>query len=165
MNTSNPEWVLARGISVTKRAVYSDEAGGRGNCLAACLATLLEIPLGNTRGFHENYLAAAVMWEQMSTEARADHIFISGETLWQEELTSFLNAHHKVAAYPLMRHASLRPAGWSIALGESKNGGRHACVAFDGELVHDPNPRKVRGAADWGLRSIEHYVVLLKGAE
>ena len=149
-----------------RAAVYQDGYGPDGNCLSACLATLMEIPLEGTRHFQWLYMRSVSQWERMDIVLRTEFLSHHGECPWQVQLALFLRPRGKTPAYPMATTHGVRrlpPSGWAIAMGGSKNGGGHAGVAFDGELVHDPNPRKVKGAADWGLREIEHYVVLLEG--
>lgn len=101
---------------------------GEGNCFNACIASILELPLREVAQIHPrfegDYWGA---WED-----------------WFAERGLFMN------------HRGLRdgsPKGYAIASGRStrlypdghaKAGERihHACVVFNGELVHDPFPMK-----------------------
>lgn len=99
---------------------------GEGNCFNACIASIMELPLRDVAQIHPkfegDYWGA---WED-----------------WFAERGLFMN------------HRGLRngpPKGYAIANGRStrfypddhkKAGERihHACVVFNGELVHDPFP-------------------------
>ncbi len=52
---------------------------------------------------------------------------------------------------------SYKPAGWSTIEGISPRGGLHACVAHNGELVHDPHPQDGTGR---GLVEPRYYGLL-----
>lgn len=48
------------------------------------------------------------------------------------------------------------PAGYAIAIGPSaRTGGNHACVALDGDVVHDPHP------SDEGLARIDDWIMFV----
>lgn len=91
--------------------VVQTRTGADGNCFAACLASILEIPLKQVPEFTEDD--------------------------WLEEANEFLAKHglhyQRVPMYS-------RPSGYSTIEGISPRGGLHACVALDGELVWDPHP-------------------------
>lgn len=95
-----------------------------GNCCAAALASVLEIPLSET--FDGDPEACAC----------PDSV-----DFWNS-LRSWLLARNLMWA-----SVSLPPLGYSIAVGPSPRlkapDGKaipHACVALNGELVHDPHP-------------------------
>lgn len=85
-----------------------------GNCFAACVASILEIPIAevpNTFGLNDQLLR----W------------------LAQRGLSA-----------TLYDRAEYVPPGYAIAAGPSlRFAGRfHACVAYDGRVVHDPHPSR-----------------------
>lgn len=144
----------------TLRAVYQDRSGDRvGNCFSACLATLLQIDLEETRTFHAEYLEAASRWDPLTERERWNWLASGRANPVHDVVDGWLALHGRVAVF-----TALAVRGWSIACGDNHQGVPHACVALDGELVHDPNPRKARGAADWGLRSVDHFIILLEAA-
>jgi hypothetical protein len=97
------------------RPVDQTTYGTRGNCVSACIASILEMPI------------------------EAVPLFI-GEGWWPR-LLGWL-AGHDLAATKI--RDSLAPLGYSIAFGPSTRlaGYGHACVARDGIAVHDPHPSR-----------------------
>jgi hypothetical protein len=86
-----------------------------GNCFSACIASILEVPLGDVPYFWGPRQAWFARW-------------LAGQGL-------------AVALYPRGVHV---PWGYSIAGGPSARfaGRMHACVALDGVVVHDPHPSR-----------------------
>lgn len=82
-----------------------------GNCFSACIASILEIPLAEVPRFM-NVSAALMRW--LAERGLSATLYYSDEFV---------------------------PPGYSIAAGPSKRfaGRMHACVAFDGVVVHDPH--------------------------
>jgi len=87
-----------------------------GNCLSACLASILEISI-----------------EEIPTFLGSDG---------QLRLARWL-ADRGLAA-SIYQHGTYVPPGYAIAAGPSKRfaGRLHACVAYDGRVVHDPHPSR-----------------------
>src|SRR6202042_3817547 len=56
---------------------------------------------------------------------------------WYDEANDFL-AHYGLS-YRRVPVGMTKPTGYSTIEGVSPRGGLHACVAFNGELVHDPH--------------------------
>ena len=100
-----------------------------GNCFSACLASILEIPIEEVPLFLGTY------WDDFLPWLKARGL---GASLYRKSERRF-------------------PLGYSIAGGPSKRfaGKMHACVAYDGMIVHDPHPS--RDGLPYG---IEEYVVI-----
>lgn len=98
-----------------------------GNCFSACVASILEIPIDEVPRFH----GPSVDFLQW---------------LAPQGLSA---THYKSGNYV--------PPGFAIAAGPSLRfaGRLHACVAYDGAIVHDPHPS--REGLPFG---VEDYVVL-----
>ncbi len=92
------------------KRVVQTRTGADGNCLNACVASILELPLSEVPEF-------------------------GGD--WLEDLNDFLS-ERGLSYRRVPMHA--KPSGWSTIEGVSPRGGLHACVAHDGELVWDPHP-------------------------
>ncbi len=92
------------------KRVVQTRTGADGNCLAACMASILELPLSSVPEFGEDWLRDLNGW------------------LAERGL-----AYRRVPMYA-------KPSGWSTIEGISPRGGLHACVAHDGELIWDPHP-------------------------
>jgi len=99
-------------IPVFQTIFHDKKAGTRGNCLSACIASIMEIDINDVPHFHdeEDYHIALV-----------DFIWSKDWDIYSEEDP---------------------PPGYAIASGPSPRheGVSHAVVVKDGELVHDPFP-------------------------
>jgi hypothetical protein len=86
-----------------------------GNCFSACIASILEVALGDVPYFWGPRQEWFARW-------------LAGQGL-------------AAALYPRDVHV---PLGYSIAGGPSARfaGRMHACVALDGVIVHDPHPSR-----------------------
>ncbi len=100
-----------------------------GNCFSACLASILEIPIDEVPLFLGAYWDGFLPW-------------LREHGLW---VSFYRRSERRV------------PLGYSIAGGRSMRfaGRMHACVAYDGMIVHDPHPS--RDGLPYG---IEEYVVI-----
>jgi hypothetical protein len=100
-----------------------------GNCFSACLASILEIPIAGVPVFLGPY------WDDFLP--------------WLAERGLGASLYRKSESYV--------PPGYSIAGGPSKRfaGKMHACVAYDGTIVHDPHPS--RDGLPYGVKE---YVVI-----
>lgn len=98
-----------------------------GNCLSACVASILELPIAHVPSFVGD-----------------DRRFLR----WLGERGLSATTYSP---------ASYVPPGYAIAAGPSARfGGRlHACVAYDGAVVHDPHPSR-----DGLPLGIAEYIVL-----
>lgn len=116
------------------RTVAND---GAGNCFAACVASILELPLREVCGVLPN---------------QSDTFWSDWET-WLDDRGLVLNTHFEA------------PKGYALASGyggrfypdDHKLAGRqimHAVVVFNGELIHDPYP------GGKGVRDVKHYQTL-----
>lgn len=106
--------------------------GEDGNCLAACLASLLEVPLDAVPEFGHDPANACL-------------------NEWLRPLGFYavtLHGPQEAGGEPWF------PAGYHIAGGQSA-GGPHAVVAFGDGVVHDPNPNRA------GLITHEDFTILV----
>lgn len=89
----------------------------KGNCFAACIASILEIPIED----------AFEIWDY-------------GEDNWHDELHSWLFKR----GLTMCTVSVLDPGVYAIAAGASPRGvsGGHSVIWKDGECVHDPHPSK-----------------------
>ncbi len=99
-----------------------------GNCFSACLASILEIPLAEVPLFLGAY--------------------------WDDFLPWLADRGLSASIY---RSTDYVPPGFSIAGGRSKRfaGRMHACIAYDGIVVHDPHPSR-----DGLPAGVTEYVVI-----
>lgn len=112
---------------VKQNVLYSDDAIGNGNCLAACLATLLDLPLWMVPPFEQMFGRDA--W-RMRTHEWTKRFF---------NLDLVRTGGHEIAAMPK----------FYIANGPSPRGVYHSVVYSAGQLVHDPH------FSDAGIADVE----------
>lgn len=116
--------------------VEQTRSGERGNCYAACIASIFECSI-------DDVFDAFV---EIDKGDDGKHWW----TLTQEW------AHERGyrAEFAWAKDLDAPPAGYSIIGGPSPRGtkGGHSCVALDGQLVHDPHPDKT------GILEIEDYI-------
>jgi len=112
---------------VKQTKLYSADGIHNGNCLAACVASLLELPLWMVPPFEDMF-------------GRGDHTsrmiewlnrMFSLELIWEDG--------HPVDELP----------EFYIAIGKSPRGVHHAVIYSKGEMVHDPH------FSDAGIASVE----------
>ena len=107
---------------------------GAGNCHAACVASILELPLEQVPNFLE--IVDEDERYQQEQEWLASIGFYYVCTTTQEMTDKFL--------------------GWHVAIGpNARNGTMHSCVYYGLDLRHDPNP------AGGGLREVEYRWFLI----
>ena len=87
-----------------------------GNCLQACVASILELALDDVPNFME--------YED-----------------WDGEFVKFM-AGFGLEPVEFNVAAGWTPGGYHCALGETSRGILHSVVAHGGEVVHDPHPSK-----------------------
>lgn len=117
------------------QALLSAESG---NCFAACVASVLELPLGAIPDF-------------------------SGTRNWFRAFERWARACSVVALLiPVPRRAQwalcFAPRTPWIALGPARCGERHAVVYAGNSLSHDPNPHYGRT----GISRVEHAIFLVR---
>jgi hypothetical protein len=114
-------------IPVKQDKLYSKEGIGNGNCLAACLASLLEVPLWMVPPF--------------------DQMF--GRDDWRHRISEWLE---RMFGLTLVRVSGHHPGGlpeFYIANGPSPRGVYHSTIFSRGALVHDPH------YSDGGIKEVE----------
>lgn len=109
--------------------VTQSRVGERGTCFRACIASILNLPEravvdfdGPRRYYHDRRIGLDDYWANVEG--------------WLAQ---------RGLRYRRVPVDGARPMGWSTIEGVSPRGGLHACVAYDGELVHDPHPQDSTG--------------------
>jgi len=104
---------------------------GRGNCFAACIASILEIPIDEVLHFPDG---EALNWREVINE------WLSPRGLFFIDIA--LNGD--------MRDELVRFWGYHLILGDSPRRGdvRHAVVGHKGEICFDPHPSRDGLAGD-----------------
>lgn len=110
--------------------------GPRGNCMSACIASLLELPI----------------------EAVPDFLMEPGDTSifdWSARLDQFLEPHGLYALHFSTRDPrAVFPGCLHVITGISPRGRPHACVGQGRRVVWDPHPDQS------GLESIDGFIVI-----
>lgn len=86
-----------------------------GNCMQACIASLLNLPLDEVPHFHHDGCDAPTFWERIE---------------------DFLGSKGFAMSYGMM-HDCL-----NVTTGPTKRGTTHCVITHKGELKHDPHPSR-----------------------
>lgn len=103
---------------VKQSKLYYPDAIHSGNCLAACLASLLELPLWMVPPFEDMF----------------------GRNEWRARISEWLKLVHDME---MVRTDGHQPEGlpeFYVTCGMSSRGVGHAVIYSAGALVHDPHP-------------------------
>lgn len=112
------------------KPVDQTTSGPQGDCLRACVASVLEVALEEVP-----------MKGGGAIDERVMH--------WLSERNLAL-VHHPIINRNERGEASYWYYGYVILLAESPRGsGQHAVVLYDGEIVHDPHPKREQGVGKW----------------
>jgi hypothetical protein len=112
---------------VKQDRLYSPEGIGNGNCFAACLASLLDIPLWMVPPF--------------------DQMF--GRDGWRQRVDEWLERIHRLELVDTAGHQPDKLPEFYIASGMSPRGVKHSVIYSGGKLVHDPH------FSDTGIAAVE----------
>ncbi|HEX7050054.1 MAG TPA: hypothetical protein VF188_07645 [Longimicrobiales bacterium] len=110
--------------------------GPRGNCMAACWASILHCPIDEVPDYQG--------------------IDAAGGS-WMNAVNTWLTKHYGLLYVELERWIApfVVPRGWHLINGDTprEGNGGHSCVGFRGTLVWDPNPAGpgIRQVDTWGL--------------
>jgi hypothetical protein len=114
-------------IRVKQTKLWQADGAHAGNCLVACLASLLEIPLWMVPPFDEMFGAFAII----------------------NRVNQWLDQFANLEMVQLEGHQLDKLPTFYIASGQSPRGILHATIYSGGQLVHDPHP------SDGGLSTVE----------
>jgi hypothetical protein len=104
-----------------------------GNCFAACIASILEIPLEEMPNYHSSDWAD--LWRKWLRER--------GLSLMTFDLPN------NIEALDQRERMLLMPGYCILAANTSRHDQLHAVVVLDGEIVHDPNPNSPGTLTQW----------------
>jgi len=113
---------------------------GKGDCFAACVASILEVPLGNLPNFCVDFPSDT--WFADSNEWLLRYCGVGLHDFRCEEPFPWISLYGEFGPY-------------YIVSGTSPRGLMHACVGRDGKVVHDPHPD------GGGLLDIDSYTVFV----
>lgn len=109
--------------------VTQSRVGADGTCFRACLASIFELKESQVPDFSDEEFFEDIAAYLKTLGLRYRRVPIDGT----------------------------KPSGYSTIEGVSPRGGLHACVAYDGKLVHDPHPQDGTGR---GLVEPRYYGLL-----
>lgn len=104
-----------------------------GDCFAACLASILELPLGDVPNFKGDY------WRVEFNE----WLLPRGLAIYTVNLPEGV----EIAAPNAKRY--FMPGYTVLAAQSPRFDCLHAVVCFNGEIVHDPHPMREQGVGAW----------------
>jgi hypothetical protein len=105
---------------VNQTRLYSVDGIGNGDCFAACLASLLDLPLWMVPPF--------------------DQMF--GRSDWRGRIDEWLLRMFDLTMLRTEGHQHLLLPEFYIANGPAARGVHHSTIYREGEMVHDPHPAK-----------------------
>lgn len=118
-------------VAGVDQTIFAADPKRKGNCVAACIATLLGVDLEEVPHFIEFGIAYGDSEDGKSSEGRHWWAmmlgFLAGRGLWVTELES-------------VRHADRGEA--LLVAGPSPRGVMHQVLYRDGRLWHDPHPSR-----------------------
>lgn len=116
-------------IAVDQTIFVNDPGGRLGNCVAACVASHLELPLSAVPHFMEEGIAAG------------DPVDGKGASVWWWLLVGYMGANglHPVELASL---EDAEPGEVVWVAGTSPRGVLHQVLYADGALLHDPHPSR-----------------------
>jgi hypothetical protein len=112
---------------VNQTKLYAPDAIHNGNCFAACLATLLDLPLWMVPPFDDMF----------------------GRSDWSARVDEWLTRMCALVRVRTDGHVLDRLPEFYMASGLSPRGVRHSVIYSNGALVHDPHPSRA------GIASVE----------
>lgn len=107
---------------VDQTKLYALDGTGNGNCFAACLASLLDLPLWMVPPFEE--------------------MFGRGDGQWRERAERWLARFFGLKLVRTEGHEIHALPEFYIANGMSARGVYHSVIYRRGDLAHDPHPMK-----------------------
>lgn len=130
-----------------------------GNCYAACIASIFEIPLETLPQVPQDEMVATMKYLPENPQWSIGNCY---DAWWWEMWDKWFDEagllRYRMDYNKFAPRYYKQPAGYSILTGASpRNPGKmsHACVAFDGKLVHDPHPDRT------GLWSMEEFEIIV----
>lgn len=113
---------------VSQSVLYAKDGIGNGNCFAACLASLLDLPLWMVPPFEQMF----------------------GRDDWRIRVGEWLRRMHGIEMIRTEGHEPDKLPEFYIANGPSPRGVYHSVIYRNGRLAHDPHYSDAGiGAVEW----------------
>lgn len=145
-------------IPVTQtKAVIKNSAGDfvvRGNCYAAAIASLLELPITEVPNVEVLFDIDGLAWEEVLDK------FLAHKTGCKIIINKWYNVFHDLDYIPESgnRQEALEYCTdkYYLASGMSPRGVYHVCIFQNGGMVHDPHPTRE------GITDIRYFEEIIK---
>lgn len=112
------------------KPVYQDEFGEFGNCMSACLASILDIPLREIPNFtHFKERWYPEMWKWLGERGYELYYIYQIEKIDWDNFPGCIPGWEKLKILPYYMHNGKSPRGYG-----------HATVGWRGKMIHDPHP-------------------------
>jgi hypothetical protein len=144
-------------IPVTQTKVVVKNSKGeaviRGNCFAAAIASIIELPITEVPNVETLYPVDDCLWAQVM------HAFLASkgwELMTNDWFRIFHDGHYGVddgKRFEMMEYCQDK---YYLVSGPSIRGVKHICIYQNGQLVHDPHPTRE------GITAIENIQELIK---
>lgn len=120
--------------------VDQTEYGPFGNCFAACVASLLEVPIEEV----PNFMLGLPTWDPEDPGARSDwsRAFFAGVNNWLAPRGLFYFEISTPGGIPSCVAEAIHLSALWVGAGEVDGGTHHAVVMHGPRMVHDPHPRR-----------------------
>jgi hypothetical protein len=144
-------------IPVTQTKVVVENSKGevvqRGNCFAACIASILEVPITEVPNVEVFYH----LDNGYHTEVMLTFLSSKGWDLCSDDtLKVFHDDRYGVELGKRVEWLAKHRNKYYLVSGKSTRGVSHICIYQNGKLVHDPHPTKE------GLQTLDYFQTLEK---
>jgi hypothetical protein len=144
-------------IPVTQTKVVVKNSKGewviRGNCYAAAIASMLEVPITEVPNVETLFDIGGTLWAEVM------HAFLTHngwELMTNEDFRVFHDDNHGAELGQRGAMLDYCKDKYYFVSGDTIRGIKHICIYKNGELVHDPHPTKE------GLVTLEIFEELIK---
>lgn len=103
-----------------KQTIFGANPDNPGNCMQACVASILERPLDTVPNFVAD---------------------VSDE--WFQHMSEWLLREADMYVVCIAHNPDLTTHGYTMLLGQTRRGHPHSIVAYNGEPIHDPHPDNI----------------------
>ena len=125
------------------KPVHQTRLGKNGNCFAACLASIMEVPLEAVPDAMDDLDSGGYCWLKTYNAWLAETFSLY--------LLNIARVNDLPGGAVCMASHMAEQAAYHLIGGKSERGMMHSVVAFQGNVVHDPNPDST------GLKSVVDY--------
>jgi hypothetical protein len=115
--------------------VTQDVFGPNGNCMAACIASILELPLKEVPNFAEhNYKADGSAWRNAMQFLYDRGLILVGHHMFE--------VGAKLPDFDALPEHLKNCGPYYLQCGPAERGFEHCTVGWRGKVIHDPHPSR-----------------------